>query len=64
MTDYWAKRGKKIVGPFPTIEQALAAFRSTYPHKGPDYARALAKNAILTGYGKFGPSSNMQWHNA
>ena len=58
---FWAKRKTKIVGPFPTREDALAAFYASNPFKGADYM-AKAKDAqIMTGYGEFGPSFDIRW---
>lgn len=61
---YWAKRGKAIVGPFPTRSDALAAFYAAHPFKGPDYMARAKVNEVLTGYGTTGPSFDMRWHHA
>jgi hypothetical protein len=58
---YWATRKQKTVGPFETREAALKAFRETFPFKGPDYMAKSPKNSILTGYGEFGPYSDLRW---
>lgn len=61
---FWAKRGRAIVGPFESRESALAAFIAANPWRGPAYAATAAKNQIMTGYGEFGPYSDMHWHSA
>lgn len=61
---FWATRGRKQVGPFPTREEALAAFRAAHPHTGPQYMARAKQNQVLTGYGLTGPSSDMRWHDA
>jgi hypothetical protein len=61
---YWAKRGKKLVGPFPTRNEALAAFREQYPFNKPLYLATAKANEIMSGYGAFGPHFDMQWHAA
>ena len=63
-TKYWAKRGKNIVGPFETQEAALEAFRAQFPFKKAAYMAKAKNEQIMTGYGEFGPSFNMQWHDA
>jgi hypothetical protein len=61
---YWAKRGRKIVGPCDSRDAALDAFRKAYPVKGPDWKVNAKKNDILTGYGEFGPHFDMRWDKA
>lgn len=58
---FWAKRGKLIVGPFSTRGEAMQAFDKAYPFKGPFYMRSAMANQVLTGYGTNGPSFDMQW---
>ena len=53
---------KQKVGPHPTREKALAAFREAYPFKGKSYMARAPRNLITTGYGIDGPSFNIQWH--
>lgn len=65
-TQYWAVRGKKQVGPFPTREEAIAAMRAL-PMSKAEMARAKAHSANMrfqTGYGTFGPHFDMRWHGA
>lgn len=64
MQNFWAQRGRKQVGPFPTREEAVAAFRTAFPFKGADYAHTAPKNKILSGYGTNGAYLDMRWHNA
>jgi hypothetical protein len=61
---YWAKRNRQQVGPFATREEAVEAFRTAFPHKGPDYMRSSKKCQFLTGYGELGAHFSIQWHNA
>lgn len=61
---YWASRGKKIVGPFASRDEALTAFRETYPFNKPLYLCNNRANSILTGYGAYGPHFDLQWHAA
>ena len=63
-TKYWAKRRKQQVGPFPTLAEALAAFREKFPYAGPAYAARAKKNEIMTGFGEFGPHFDIRWHDA
>lgn len=63
-TQYWAKRGKKQVGPFATRDAALDAFRTAYPFTKALYLATAKANEILTGYGTFGPQFDMRWHPA
>jgi hypothetical protein len=58
---YWAARGRKVSGPHPTREAAIEAHRAAYPFNGPAHA---SKGKIMTGYGTFGPSFDIQWSNA
>jgi hypothetical protein len=67
MTDqpqFWAKRGKTIVGPFPSRDEALAAFYAANPFKKPLYLATAKANEVLTGYGSTGPNFDMRWHPA
>lgn len=59
---FWAARGKKQVGPFPTREHAASAFRAAYPV--PASKAGSRSTAIMTGYGNFGPSFDIQWVSA
>lgn len=61
---FWAKRGKQIVGPHATQDQALDAFRAAFPFNGPRYQASARKNQVMTGYGEFGPYSDLRWHDA
>lgn len=61
---YWAKRGKILVGPFSTRDEALAAFRERYPFDGPDYMARSKTKQILTGYGEDGPWFDLRWDDA
>jgi hypothetical protein len=61
---YWAKRGKAIVGPFPTRSEALAAFYAAHPFNKPLYLAMNKANEVLTGYGTTGPNFDMRWHPA
>lgn len=63
-SEYWAKRGPKIVGPLPTREEALAAFREKHPFRHPAWAASAPRHQILTGYGAGGPWFDMRWHDA
>jgi hypothetical protein len=58
---FWAKRGKAVIGPCATREQALQAFNSAHPVKGPAYLLTSRKNDVMTGYGTFGPHFDIQW---
>lgn len=58
MREFWAKRGRKIVGPFPTREDALRAFAAAYPFKGKLAGKA---DAIMSGFGMGGPYSDLRW---
>lgn len=54
--EYWAASGKKLVGPYPSREEAVKAYAEKYP--------ATAKNfrlKVTTGYGKFGPHFDIRW---
>jgi hypothetical protein len=64
MSDFWAKRGRKQVGPFPTRDEAVTEFRKAFPFKGPEYAHSTNKNKILSGYGAGGIYFDLRWHNA
>ncbi len=61
---FWAKRRRAIVGPYDTRESAIAAFIAANPWRGPDYAATAPRNKIMSGYGEFGPSFDLRWHNA
>lgn len=61
---YFATRGRNIVGPFDSRQEALDAFRNAYPHKGADYLAKAKSAQILTGYGADGPYFDMRWHDA
>jgi hypothetical protein len=61
---YWAKRGRKTVGPFETREAALAAFREQNPFTKALYLATAKANEITTGYGAFGPHFDIRWHAA
>lgn len=61
---YWASRKGKSVGPYPTREAALDAFRAAYPFIGPAYMAGAARNQITTGAGEFGPHFDIRWHDA
>lgn len=59
---FWASRGKKQVGPYPTRDHAAAAFRRAFPT--PASQAGGRKTAIMTGYGTFGPSFDIEWVSA
>lgn len=63
-TCYWACRRRQKVGPFPTREEAVAAFVLAYPVKGPSYQQQAKANAIMTGYGSGGPWADVRWFHA
>jgi hypothetical protein len=61
---YWAKRGKKQVGPFSSRCKALAAFYAANPFNKPLYLATAKANEVMTGYGAEGPFFDMRWHPA
>jgi hypothetical protein len=62
--EFWAQRKTQKIGPFPTRQEAIEAFRATFPHKGPEYMRSSKKRQFHTGYGTYGPHMSIEWHNA
>lgn len=59
---FWAKRGRQLVGPCPSREAALREFRERFPLSP---RKAIGRDSkILAGYGEFGPSFDMQWHDS
>lgn len=63
MHDFWAKRGKQLVGPFPTREDALREFRIKFPLYG-KHPLGRKQTDIMTGYGTFGPMFDIRWNDA
>lgn len=66
---FWAEKnvGKpdhRKVGPFPTRQAAVDAFRAACPFKGPDYARRAPKAQFMTGHGSTGALLALEWHDA
>lgn len=64
---FWAKCGKKQVGPFATREAAVDQYRETHPAKSErDRKNRMAMTAcrIMTGYGNGGPWFDIRWHPA
>ncbi len=53
---YWAARRGKRLGPFLSREEAVEAGRILMP-KRPD-----PRDAYSTGYGEFGPSFDIRFH--
>ena len=53
---------RKLVGPCATREEAIEEFRKLYPFKGKAWEASASANQIMTGYGEFGPYSDMRWH--
>jgi hypothetical protein len=64
IVQFWARRRRQYVGPFPTRQETLDSFRATYPHKGPAYAAGAAKNKVMTGYGTHDAYFSLEWHDA
>jgi hypothetical protein len=58
MADYWAVRGRQRSGPHPTRDAAVVAFCMQHVTRE-GASRAAA--SIMTGYGTFGPSFDIQW---
>lgn len=61
---YWAQRKDKRVGPFPTRDEAVTAFRTTYPFHGEEYEATAKRHAIMTGWGIYGLDFSIEWHSA
>lgn len=52
---FWSKFKSKQIGPFASREAAIKAMRDTVKAKP-------TRDRIMTGYGKFGPHFDIQWH--
>ena len=55
---YWASLGKRQIGPFETLEAAIAAGQT-------EFAKTLARKPreqFTTGYGAYGPHFDMRFH--
>jgi hypothetical protein len=53
---FWAARKGKTLGPFATRDEALEAGKLLRPK------RLAPRDAFYTGYGEFGPSFDMRFH--
>jgi hypothetical protein len=53
---FWAQRKGKTLGPFATRDEAIEAGKALLPK------RRKPRDAYFTGYGNFGPSFDMRFH--
>lgn len=60
---YWAEKGGNMVGPLPSHDEAIAAWRRLYPFTSEPHEARAPRNQVITGYGAAGPWFDIKWHN-